>query len=756
MKRQVGLVRTSLIGVLLSSAAWVLPGALAQAAEPVPYWWFHGTVEAGGRFFLNNPQRNGSAYLGEKSLAKYYEYSDIKPGPFGNVWMATGSNDGLYQVDLGGKNIGYDDQSYYLDLSQAGKQYLSLGWDQTPHVYSTSAQTFYQGVGTTSLTLPPGFLPTSGGAIANYIAPYLYTTDIGIKRDTGSVEYRWTPDDAWDIKADYSHMHRHGTQVDGVTGFGPSYPEGPTQVPRPVDDTTQNYGLNGEYAGISPWGKRFTFKLAYKGSSYDDAFTSYTIEDPITGGTSQPARLSTWPSNRADAFSGTLGADLPWNSRYAGTISYDMMRQNDSFIPMSTGLAYTLPQSSLDGRINTLLSNNILTTRLTPELTSKLSYRYYDFKNDTPELYFPNYIHYDSSVASTENYTSLSMAYTKQNAGAALNWRPSRHWNIGAAYGWEHYSWTRADVNATNENSGKVHADWMPTSWFTLRSSAYYASRRYDNYDYYGYVCDFNFNGSCLADNEGYSAAYRQLMIDNRDRWKANIGVDVVVAPGVTVTPSFKYQDDNYGLDPKTEEGLRDSRLWSGGIDVTYLVNPGTSITFGYLREYATQLVYNCSCGGHNHNNDLPINNPSKFMQTNDRITVDTFTALARYAAIPDVLDLSLRYTLSRGKDHQDLLLITNTTPIGFPDDTTWFQRLDATAVYTFDKDTIARLGWKGKVKAKLHYAWERNSVANWQNDTLAPYNPTMTGGTNNFIFMAYDNPNYNVHMLMASLAVSW
>ena len=65
------------------------------------------TVEAGGRFFLNNPQRNGSAYLGQKSLAKFYEYRDLRPGPFGNFWLATGTSDGLYQIDVGGKNVGY-------------------------------------------------------------------------------------------------------------------------------------------------------------------------------------------------------------------------------------------------------------------------------------------------------------------------------------------------------------------------------------------------------------------------------------------------------------------------------------------------------------------------------------------------------------------------------------------------------------------------------------------------------------------------
>src|ERR1017187_3291242 len=140
MKRRVGLVRACVIGAFLSSTALVLPGVQAQAgdlplkapatAEPVPYWWFHGEVEAGGRFFLNDPQRNGLTTLGQNSLAKFYEYRDLRPGPFGNVWLSTGSSDGLYQVDFGAKNIGYDDQSYYLDASKAGQFYFNFGWDQ--------------------------------------------------------------------------------------------------------------------------------------------------------------------------------------------------------------------------------------------------------------------------------------------------------------------------------------------------------------------------------------------------------------------------------------------------------------------------------------------------------------------------------------------------------------------------------------------------------------------------------------------------
>ena len=798
MKRRVGLVRTCVIGAFLSSAALVLPGVQAQAgdlplkapaaAEPVPYWWFHGEVEAGGRFFLNNPQRNGSAYLGQNSLAKYYEYSTVKPGPFSNIWLAAGTSDGLYQVDFGAKNIGYSDQSYYLDLSKAGEHYLSLGWDQTPHLYSTSAQTPYLGVGTTALTLPAGILGT-GAMSAARLNPWLQQTDIGIRRDTASAQYRWTPTDAWDVKADLSHMRRTGTQVDGIVGMSSGgFPYGPTSVPKPVDDTTQNYGLNGEYAGTSPWNKKFTFKLAYNGSQYTDDFSSYSIQNPYcTGATSATcaqttqspvARLSTWPSNNANAFSGTLGADLPWQSRYAGTISYTMMRQNDAFIPMTnnpstlTGAnlaASILPASSLNGAINTLLSNNVVTTKITPELTNKLSYRYYNFQNNTPQLMFgtpgstTGWISYDQNVAAERTIQSLSIAYTKQNAGEELVWRPTREWNLGAAYGYERYDYTQVDATSTDENSGKVFADWKPLRSLTVRASGYYSNRTANNYNYVANVGSIQFPGSTPAQNSYYYAStYQQLMIDNRQRWKANFAVDVVVARGLTLTPNFKYQDDYYGLTPGTQMGLTDSRSWNAGIDATYVINPDMSLMVGYVREYYTQLLLGQSCDlntvtafGITNNCVSHSTSTNISVQTNDRTVVDTFTAMARYAAIPDKLDLGLRYTASRATDHQMLNLGSGANPSGgqFPDVTTWFQRLDATAVYTFDKAAVAQAGLTGVVKAKLHYAWERNSVANWQNDPLAPFSPTVSAAG---IWLAQDNPNYNVHLLSASLAYTW
>ncbi|MGP0094457.1 MAG: MtrB/PioB family decaheme-associated outer membrane protein [Xanthobacteraceae bacterium] len=821
-------------GSATGANAWTTGNATATdwpttSVGSVPYWWTHGEIEAGGRDFVNNPSRDGAAHLGQQSLAKYYEYSTIAPGPFGGGHIATGSRDGLYQADLWANNVGYGDQSYLLNASKVGEQYFTAIWDQTPHLYGTSGQTFYNGVGTNNLTLPPGLvgapLPTASAA---GIAPYLHQTDIGIYRDTAAASYRWTPTTAWDFGADYSHMDRKGTQAEGIVEFDGFMP---AQVPAPVNDTTQNFGASGEYAGISPWGKRFTVKAGYNGSVYTDNVSSYTAQNPFfptvasckaptasgsAAGTANcgSAQMSTPPSNDANGVSGTLAADLPLQSRYVGTMSYTMMRQNATFLPMTNNpLAVASPfgpnwnavnfgfvngnlgdpTNGLDGQINTLLSNNVLTSKITPDLTQKMSYRYYGFDNDTPRIIFPCWISYDGTGATItpgnnpcggnsktgtgfeDTISSLSLGYVKQDAGYELNWRPSKEWNFNAAYGFERYNYTETDANVTNENSGKLSVDWKPTSWITARASGYFADRRYDTYDYDAFVKAIQFpTVAPFTPNTNsswfYAPAYQQFMFDNRQRTKVNLYLDVVAFRGVTITPSFKYQDDNYGLNPLNQEGINDSRSTSWGVDVAYVVTPRLSLAVSYYWEYYNQSLYNYTNtyagGGYEAEpgtcQAAPAGNANAncLLTTSDKERVNTIMAVVNYEAIPGRLDLDLRYSISDGIDQ--MLLLTNpampaaacSSCVGvFPNDTTLFQRLDATATYKFDPTLVHQMGWMGDVRAKLRYTWERSSVSNWQNDPLAPFTPSVSATA---IWLAYDNPNYNVQMLSASLIARW
>jgi len=752
-----------------------------KKADPIPFWWFHGELDVGGRFFVNNPQRDGLNYLRQDSLAKYYQYTTIKPGPFGNVWLSTGSRDGLYQVDIGGKNIGYSDQYYWLEASKAGEHYFNFQWDQTPHLYSTSARTIYDGIGTNHLTLPSGLSTALFGAssVANFNGPggvqsiinsNVHQTDIGIRRDTAAFEYRWTPTEAWDIRADYSHMHRQGSQAMGMN-FSNSIGIN-AEAPAPVNDSTQNFGLNGEYAGTSPWDKKFNVKLAYNGSIYRGD-SSYDMDnpffDPATPVNAAVGRMSLWPDNNANAFTATMGADLPGKSRYMGTTSYTMMRQNDAYLPFtSNGLigpingqpatsTAALPFSSLNGSVNTILSNNVVTTQITPELKSKLAYRYYDYDNGTPAQFFGTYVQNDSFINSSEPKLAIPVSYTKQNGLAELIWTPLRGLTAGAQYGYERYAWSWNDADHTAENNGKLYSVYKLNSWLTARGSWQYSERRYGTYT----------NAVQMSSRGNWNEHYRSPELANRNQNTGKFQVDVVVVPTVTVSPFAglllqDYQTDALG--PARELGILKNNSWNVGAELIWAPNRRTQLMVSYTYDQAKKRIV-----GGGGTTGLATNTWDSNVDDN----TNTVTVALKQVLIEDKLDLKLSYVYSLSNGSWTTVpffyngYVPNADPLSapnpnYPDTKITFQRLDAILTYKMDPGFVRQMGWTGDALIRGRYAWERNSVNDWQINDMQPYMfipPFSSGagaGMQNMVWLAGNNPNYNVHLLGAALILRW
>jgi MtrB/PioB family decaheme-associated outer membrane protein len=840
MKSRSGVLLSCATGALLLGMAPIMPGALAADADfpvkaPVVVetpWWTHGFMEVGGRDFLNDPQRGGHIFQGGKSLAKYYEYSSVKPGAFGDFNVATGSRNGLYEVDVWGQNVGYSDQAYNAYLSKAGEQYFNFNWDQTPHVYSTSASTLFNTNGNALTLANPnigalisaapggaGFpaIPNGGNAaktnaISTIINQNVHPTDVGIRRDTASVDYRYTPTDNWDIRANYSNMRRTGSQVDSVL-FTSTNTGSRVDVAKPVADTTQNFGVNGEYSGTSAWGKKFNAIVGYSGSVYQDDFNNYTVQNPFCVGlvcangganfTSPLAMMSTPPNNQMNGVSGTLGADLAFNSRYMGTVAYSGMRQNDAFLPFaSTGIPgltmngglpaaslATIPAlirtqggtgvTSLDGSINTLLVNNVVTTQITPDLKTKVNYRYYDYNNQTPELRIADWIIADAASPLSSGHQlyapvdSLSLGYIKQNAGGEATWRPVNSVNIGGAYGYEHYDWTRADASSTSENSGKIYADWKPTGWITTRASALFSERRAANYDYLGNVGNFQWPFTPHPNGANYSPYYRQLYLDDRDRAQGKFAVDINVLRNLTVSPTFNVKNDRY-IFGQNQEGLTGDKSYAAGAEVAYVATPDVTFLVSYMNEHRNQNILSAS-----NTQIAPFAvatsyTAAQLSSTSVRDNVNTVVIGVNYAVIPQKFDVHLGYTLSMSNNSQPLIFANGNGPqsggypslIGgvanpgqFPDVNTTFQRVDATAKYIVDRDFVTSLGLKGEVALKLRYAWERNSATNWNTDTMQPYMYTAMMNQPQAAYvqwLAGNNPNYNVHLIGGAVSFAW
>jgi hypothetical protein len=137
---------------------------------------------------------------------------------------------------------------------------------------------------------------------------------------------------------------------------------------------------------------------------------------------------------------------------------------------------------------------------------------------------------------------------------------------------------------------------------------------------------------------------------------------------------------------------------------------------------------------------------------------VHTVVAATNITAIPDRLDFRFNYAVSFATDDQNVNFGTGAGPSTgqYPSVKNVWQRFDASAKYRFDPDWVHSMGWKGDVYAKLLYAWERNSQANWQIDIMTNYMFNVASGTGYMTWMAFDNPNYNVHLLAGAIGFSW
>ncbi len=673
-----------------------------QSAEE---FYLHGFIEVGGLVFIDRPPVT--------DRAKFEEYGETSPGfIIPEVYIEFGTADGLNFAEIRGTDLTENDRNVVAELYKPGGYYLDFEWDETPHLYSTSAQTVHSGPANDLVVILP---------------PTPTRTELSVDRKTGKAEARFTPAPEWDIRFSYSHEKRDGTKpFRGNLGFGDII-----EFPEPVDYTTQIIGASAQYFGKLAEGRTWTANLTYSGSFFENEFESVAWDDPFD--VDDRGRHALAPDNYAHAITLSGGIDLSKNTRFTGTVSYNMMRQDEDFIPMTINTALlpgpALPAMSLNGEIDTLTVDSKLTTKLHSDVQATARYRYYSSDNDTPELYFDEYIRTDSSLRTgpgNAERTSLSRSYTKQNADLDFVWDAHDMATLGLLLGWEQYDRDRRAVDVTNEFSGKVTADLEPADWLSMRASALYAQRRFDNYDYTTFVGDVTHTPG----NGDENPLTRKYDLSDRDRIKLNLSAEASLSDALTITALGGVRNDEFE-DDGGELGLLHDRSWDAGIELYYMADETISFFASYTHERF----------------DRRIRNTNWTQDVDDE--VDTVTAGINWAIVPDTLDLTVDGTYSWAVEK----VPAGTGPaVAFPDVTNEYQRYEASLKYTFDEDQKRRFGWEGDAFLTLGYAFERNERSDW-GDGVSPYMP---GQSNNSIYLADQDLNYEAQIVYGTLKLQW
>jgi MtrB/PioB family decaheme-associated outer membrane protein len=725
-RRVVGLIGAVMVAPVAISNALAADLPVSPMLQEATSWYFYGGLETGGRYVFDRPPSGygttsassgglcavggGSAVTQcfltasqTQSRAKFEEYGNIPNALFLDwINLQAGTKDGRYAFDFWGKSVGLNNQGYELNAAKIGEFYMSVGWDQTPHLMSTSAKSVFGGVGTTSLTVDPALRanlgpltadpntgdPVLGAANRDAMQAFINNAEKSIvlstRRDKASVAGRYTPNADWDFSVQYEHEHRTGVRAAGLAYFGDALSTAhyPIEVPLPIDDTTQNAEAKGEYAGIGPWGK-WSSSVVYNGSFYNNNLKQLDVQNPfcdsincdvLTGGTGanlfyapNTLRMGLDPSNNANAITWNGAFDLPfWKARYVSTVQYNAMRQNDPFVDTGTNglvappvLLNGVPVGSLNGQVNTTLWNNVVTMSPTKDLKVTLRGRHYDVDNNTASLHLDDWITIDSTCSSTAGNplgvnpngtcpggsarNSLPISYVKDNASADASWKPARWATIGGGYYWERWDRKFRDVNVTNENSLKAFIDLTPNEIAHGRVSYLYGERRYGTYD----IAQFVVTPGLMADQ--FASNLRRFDVANRNRQKVDAQVDFAVNSFLTITPNAGLRWDDYPDQVFNLQGVSSDHSWNAGVELGAAFGPQVKLmaAYNYENRRLGMASGNGDAGGAAGCPDLSAlpaipNTPECTWLNKTEQRYHTFLLASDWKVIPDKFDLRL------------------------------------------------------------------------------------------------------------------
>ena len=200
-----------------------------------------GEAEVGGRIFVDRPSK--------ADRAKFEEYRDIPSVVFlEHFRLQLESQDGMYSLELGGRDAGEEDQHFFLRGTKLGQYTFEFEWDQLPHVYSGTARSPHVETSEGVLALPDplqtGLQGASAAARPGILQSFLATApniDLQTRWDTARVLMSYTPTPDWDLRAEYTRTLKQGGRPIGMVFGSPG--GNLIELPEPIDQTINDFRM---------------------------------------------------------------------------------------------------------------------------------------------------------------------------------------------------------------------------------------------------------------------------------------------------------------------------------------------------------------------------------------------------------------------------------------------------------------------------------------------------------------------------------
>jgi MtrB/PioB family decaheme-associated outer membrane protein len=644
---------------------------------------------------------SGSVELGAGSVsdksAKFGEYNglDRKGGFFiGDGDARYRGKDGAY-LNFNATNLGLDARSLDAEGGQQGKYKLLLKYDQIPHIYSSTAQTPFFGIGGASLSLPAGYpVATTAGIGA------LPEVDIGTQRKRLGVGGSWYRTSEWEYAVNFRHETRDGTKRSSGAFFVNA-----ANLVEPVSYETDQLDASASYTG-----RKWQAKLAYYGSNFRNSNEALNWRTPFIGPLAPVAttgQLALPPDNQFHQILASTGFQINQRTRATADIAYGRMTQNEGFLAstQTAGLAVgALPNSSLNGRADTLNANLKLSSALTDKIRLNAAFIHNDRDNRTAQAAYP-------SVA-TDLFTGLprtNMPYSFKQEKLKLSAEYKATAKTRAAIGYDNGTQKRTFLEADRTRDetawGKISTEVMEKVDLSLKLA--HEARRNSGYVAAPGVTPFE------------NPLLRKYNMASRKRDTAAFRADFAARENINLGLGIDSSRDNYS---ESIVGLMSGSDFNVNADATLTLTPQTSV-----HVFANREVIKSKQAG-----SQAFGAPDWTGENKD--TIDFFGFGVKHAAIKDKLDVGADYGMSRSRG--DINVVTGILGPSFPNLATTLDTLKLYASYRMKENITLNAG----------YWFERYDSKNWMLDGVAP------GTIPNFLGFGDQAPRYKVNVVRLSM----
>lgn len=384
-------------------------------------------------------------------------------------------SDGNQRVEWQAEDLGLDARALSLTGSRAGTVDYRLRYRELPHYLFDTTATIFRSAADKRLTQQPEWVRAPVTSQMTALGASLAPQDIASRRDSLELGIDFRPRDALEVYADYRRQ-----QLDGTTLTGGSFFTTSSQLPRPVEQYTDELS-----AGLRYLTRRGTLEFGYHGSFFDNRLQSLIWDNPFSSPSAAArGRLAESPDNRFRSFS--IDGAFRFLERTTLTVSAGIGHgeQDEPLLPytVNSGLPTDpLPRATLDGAVDTSHAALTVTARPWSRLRLRAAYRYDERDNKTPIASWNRVITDAFNTTQTEN----NPAYDFERAHLSLvaDVRVSRRLRLAAGVDRTTRDRNAQEVAGQTENAGWGRIRWRFAPGFELGIRRGSSRRDIDRYD---------------------------------------------------------------------------------------------------------------------------------------------------------------------------------------------------------------------------------------------------------------------------------